>query len=835
MSRTLQQLETDRSTRLSIDRIIDHEFRGLSTDHTVSKMSAFDLIDHCSQLFEELVKLRGTQRGLRKYVRAYLIFSYFITIFIMVHFEGFARFMKNSHADFIIYLNLYHFFRSDKVLKLADFNVDLESARKSVLDYLALKELLTFDADELFGWLDEYVDYLKQGSDDQEEVDIKQPSEMLPQTQISTKILPEMSISREFTGSTGSGDDIISIKGIDDFSSRFPDISASKTADSVPYPVKPLFPMPLLKEVSQNEAFSSSLNGKRMSVSLNESLEPPLLAPPPVPRHEFSTFLNGSSHGPSRPLPEIPPVPPFPLTRTSFTEPNELALSSNVGGMYNENHDGTQRLPLQPRSVTKMNQNMNQVPPFHVPSGSWQEPNQIQGTSQYSSHPVPIQNAHRPKLQIPQSYGDQTVRAQSLQKSLQYPMAPAGHRPSGGANYRSSKSQWMHENSVCGLKNLGSSCYINLTLQMLVGLERFTDLFYYRSGEWLTANSKNTLSESTASLVATFITNGGANIAPTKFLKLLARLKPDFNIPNEQQDAQEFLIFLLDRLHEDLSRKPSHPDMDYIAKWDINVNPNDRDQYLEWYRNLIQHEGESQVNDMCQGHVQNKLICNKCNFSSISYSPFTILSLPIPHTNREGVDLTDCLRYYSQDEILSGENAWKCPKCYKTEDTKENPMDIVFEQKRGLFRFSKRSKSPSKKALTSAPALNASTISIKQLNFIKLPPVLFIHLSRFHMFNLTDKLDTDIAYPLRLLFNRNDHEITYALRGLVNHYGNLHGGHYTSIVKKSPRMAADDTSPPVWCLFDDDHVRINVPYGNPGPSANKVHSRDVYVLCYERV
>lgn len=823
--------------RLSITRIIDHEFRGLSVDRALTTMSAFDLIDHCSQLFEKLVKLRGTQRGLRRYVRAYLIFTYSITTFIMVHFEGFARFMENSHTDFVIYLNLYEFFRSDKVLGSDAFSVNLQDARESVLEYLYLKELLSFDAEELFGWLDDYVAYLQDDSSNRKELDVSQSfSPQVPPSPDfewkSVDILP----SKESTGSAGFLDDDGSINDLDDFRVRFPEILVPGPIEPTPYPTKLLIPVPLLTDISGVGADSDKQNSKRLSWSLSESLEPPLIAPPPVPRHGSHLSSYGSANGPTRAPPPVPLVPPVPLTFKSHTQPNGFSpIYNEKTNAYSDHREIRQpQFPSPSRSVTQTGQTGLTYPPVPLLQGVPQsriDPNQNHGISQIYVRQPSIQSPHRPNTI--QYYGDHQKGAQPHHGSKHHSAAFTPQRPPNNGDNRVSKTQWMHANSVCGLKNLGSSCYINLTIQMLVGLERFNDLFYYRINEWLTSGKKNTLAESTASLVATFNSNGGANIAPTKFLKVLAKLKPDFNIPNEQQDAQELLLFILDRLHEDLAHKPSHPDMDYISTWDINVNPSDREKYLEWYRGLVKHEGESQVNDMCQGHVQHKLICNKCSFSSISYSPFTILSLPIPHANKEGVDLTDCLRYYTQDEVLSGENAWKCPKCNKTESNKENPMDVVFEQKRGLFRFSKRSKSPSKKPSATAP--NASTISIKQLSFIKLPPVLFIHLSRFHMFNLTDKLDTDIAYPLRLLFNRQDHEITYVLRGLVNHYGNLNGGHYTSIVKKTPRMAADEKSAPVWCSFDDDHVRINVPYGNPGVSPNKVHSRDVYVLCYERV
>lgn len=815
----------DHSTKISIASIIDHEFRGLSTDRELTTMSAFDLIDYCSQLFEKLVEQRGTQRGLRRYVRAYLIFSYFITTFIMVHFEGFARFMESSHTDFVIYLNLYEFFRSEKVLGSESFNCDLKEARQAVLKYLAQKDLLTFDPDELFGWLDDYVSYLQNEGDLSE--DSGSPQKSLEQTSkdfVLKKYSPEVLPLQEPIESAAYSEDDSSIDEFDTFNERFPEIRATTPHRSTPYPTSPSPRVPLLIDHLEEPLSDVKVPGQALW-ALHEStkLTPKPSVPPPVPlvpQIETSRDLSCGTRE------KLAPPQTF-LKIKSQTQPN--GFSSYSGSIDFHSEKLKMNIPPRPTPTRSFTQ-ADQLNSFHLHKPANNGVPYLRPKQNFGA----IQNGNRPAIQPPYATASYQHEGHQSHGSEHHAVATATNRTANSSDHRVSKSQWMQANAVCGLKNLGSSCYINLTIQMLVGLERFNDLFYRRIDSWLTTSKKNTLAESTASLVATFNCNGGSNIAPTKFLKVLARLKPDFNIPNEQQDAQELLLFILDRLHEDLAHRPLKPDKDYISTWDIHVGSNDREKYLEWYRGLIEHEGVSQVNDMCQGHVQHKLNCNKCGYSSISYSPFTILSLPIPHADKGGVDLTDCLRYYTQDEVLSGENAWKCPKCNKSENTKENPMDVVFEQKRGLFRFSKRSKSPSKKA---PPALvtNASAISIKQLSFIKLPPVLFIHLSRFHMFNLTDKLDTDIAYPLRLLFNRLDHEISYTLRGLVNHYGNLNGGHYTSIVKKSPQKATDDRSPLVWCSFDDDHVRINVPYGNPGMSANKVHSRDVYVLCYERV
>lgn len=392
----------------------------------------------------------------------------------------------------------------------------------------------------------------------------------------------------------------------------------------------------------------------------------------------------------------------------------------------------------------------------------------------------------------------------------------------------------LRDYAICGLKNLGSSCYINLTLQVLAGIRSLGKLL--ASAHRAQRISPNSLTDAMFGLFSTFNANGGANVAPTKFLRILAAAKPDFNIPYEQQDAQEFLLFLLDKMHAELASKPTSPDefVEYSKKWRITVNPKEKAEYYKWYSDLLKQEGESIINDIFQGHIQSKLHCNTCGHDSISYSSFNILSLPIPGGNDQHVDLTDCLKYYTQDEVLSGDNAWRCPKCNKEKSAEPNPMDIVFQPKRGLFKFSKRSKSPAKKAPVAQPAL--TNISIKQLSFIKLPPVLFIHLSRFSMLNVTDKLNTDIIYPLRLKFNHSSHDIYYSLTGLINHFGTLKSGHYTSLVNKCKVQRGEDALlNPFWCYFDDDSLQLNVKHGDiTSLGGSSLHSRDVYVLCYER-
>lgn len=865
-------------TKVHYVRIISKEFRNLQLDENLKSKSIFDLIDYCELLYEKLSELINTEKGLTTYIKGYLIFNYFINSFIMMHFEGFDKFIESNEQDFIIYLNIFAFYNTDDIIRNDSYVVPLRSLRKWVLEYLSLKSLLKFDVNELYQWLFEYIDYLKN----------KDAVDTPPPMSSSTTDLPEI---EDTTLHLESMDEDNS-SSLSEFKSKYPSLDNN----SIEQPMKSLKykkyrppPPPVPTSLPPIPAISTS------SLPPTSLLPPtPSQAPPPIPNH--TSRLSS---------PKMAPYPvakgeatPYPITNSSSDElyfgdqPNRNRSHANNESLTYKFETSDYSRPPTVVPVPTITRPPVPVPtPVHA-NGSIHSnsvnyslpanPKKFYASTPIHSHQLVSHHHQNGNTQhnYPHQHPQQIAHYNGYgngSPANTHQMAPQPlyqQNPYQQVDKKSQKLYYMKEYSICGLKNFGSSCYINLTIQLLFGLAQlkalFTNLEYhkyindpkYKNLMQLLQSSRDTLllSEAISGLLRTFVTHGSSSIAPTKFLRIASSLKPDFNIPHEQQDAQEFLLFVLERLHEELSYKLLTENIDlpslehYISKWNININAKDREEYLKWYQSLIKSEGKSPINDMFQGHLQNKLICNKCGFESINYSPFTILSLPIPKTVNGVVDLADCLRYYTQDEILSGDNAWNCPKCHKPEanETTGHALDNhpVFTPKRsGIFKLAKRSKSPPKKPL--APPINMAkntSISIKTLMFIKLPQILFIHLSRFSMYNLTDKLNTVIKYPLQLKFNNNSnnvyHEITYKLVGLINHYGNLKSGHYTSIINKSTVNQSatytnnDNIRQPYWCLFDDENVKLNIGHGYinaDGMDCSDLHSRDVYVLCYERI
>ena len=116
----------------------------------------------------------------------------------------------------------------------------------------------------------------------------------------------------------------------------------------------------------------------------------------------------------------------------------------------------------------------------------------------------------------------------------------------------------------------------------------------------------------------------------------------------------------------------------------------------------------------------------------------------------------------------------------------------------------------------------------KQFHLYRTPPILIIHLKRFHYSALThrrDKIDSFIDFPLegldlssQVYFSESGQEPIYDCYAVSNHFGGLGGGHYTA-------YALNDDGE--WCNFDDSRVTKNV-------EKSEVVSKSAYVLYYKR-
>ena len=110
----------------------------------------------------------------------------------------------------------------------------------------------------------------------------------------------------------------------------------------------------------------------------------------------------------------------------------------------------------------------------------------------------------------------------------------------------------------------------------------------------------------------------------------------------EQQDSHEFLMSLLNWVHEDLVRNA----VQIVGK----MNRVARD---------MQFQGISIISQLFEGEQKQRIMCSNCHHESITLEPFRILSIPLL---KGRASLTNMLNSYYKDCSID----YRCPACKKS-------------------------------------------------------------------------------------------------------------------------------------------------------------------------
>ncbi|XP_058873480.1 ubiquitin carboxyl-terminal hydrolase 11 isoform X2 [Acipenser ruthenus] len=182
---------------------------------------------------------------------------------------------------------------------------------------------------------------------------------------------------------------------------------------------------------------------------------------------------------------------------------------------------------------------------------------------------------------------------------------------------------------VCGLTNLGNTCFMNSALQCLSNTPPLTEYFlcslYLEELNFTNPlGMKGEIAEAYADLIKQMWSGRHCSVAPRIFKTKVGHFASQF-LGYQQHDSQELLSFLLDGLHEDLNRVKNK---EYIELRDAEERP-DQEVAEEAWRNH-QRRNDSVIVDTLHGLFKSTLVCPQCGMVSVTFDPFCYLSVPLP-------------------------------------------------------------------------------------------------------------------------------------------------------------------------------------------------------------
>jgi ubiquitin C-terminal hydrolase len=267
-------------------------------------------------------------------------------------------------------------------------------------------------------------------------------------------------------------------------------------------------------------------------------------------------------------------------------------------------------------------------------------------------------------------------------------------------------------------------------------------------------------------------------VSPNRFVhhvQQLARKKDrDMFTGWAQNDLPEFLLFLIDCMHNTVSRS---------VKMKINGKiENDTDKLATACYNMLKktYSSEySEIMEMFYGiYVSELSSISGTTIHSVNPENYFILDLEIPN---KASTLYDCFDAFTAYETMEGENAWFNEATKAREDVR------------------------------------------KRITFWNFPKILVITLKRFSADGGRKRQDV-VDFPLtglnlsKYVSGYNAKQYVYDLYAVCNHTGGTMGGHYTAYVK---------TREGEWNHYNDTQVERNI-------SENKIVSTKAYCMFYRK-
>ncbi|KAI6237380.1 Ubiquitin carboxyl-terminal hydrolase [Aphelenchoides besseyi] len=332
-----------------------------------------------------------------------------------------------------------------------------------------------------------------------------------------------------------------------------------------------------------------------------------------------------------------------------------------------------------------------------------------------------------------------------------------------------------------GLRNLHNTCYMNCVLQALIHTPQMKEIFSNRNYEKFLnpdaiGKTQGTIVASFGALMDAAWSGDFISICPGSFWDTFTSMVNPGMRDKDQHDAREFLMSLLDAMHDDMNNVSKNARSPFVQDFD---GTNILSQAATYEMEYTKRWASSQIMNIFYLRTVSKIPCNQCRMQSVTFEETPQVILELVDGNMPRLD--HCLASHYDDTPLDG--AWTCEKCKYQQRTK------------------------------------------RSTKIWKLPEVLVICLKRFAQNNADlYKNNTEIQIGDIDMKNYLDpqspetlsRKTKYELYAITYHFGQLNAGHYTSVVRS-------ERGP--WLNFDDHTVTFK----------DCPQSSNAFILYYKRV
>ena len=260
----------------------------------------------------------------------------------------------------------------------------------------------------------------------------------------------------------------------------------------------------------------------------------------------------------------------------------------------------------------------------------------------------------------------------------------------------SSSSRTSYTPGLCGLSNLGNTCFMNSALQCLSNVPLLTEYFLTDSykphiNRENPLGRKGEVAQAYAEPIHEMWSGRIGSYAPKALKQVIQRYASEFN-DDAQQDSQEFMAFLLDGLHEDLNQVKEKP---YMDKKDEDKSASDHQlarEELDYYRK----RNQSKIHDIFNGQIKSTVRCLECKTIGRTFDPICFVSLPLPGKKKVRTFKIDYVR-------LNGQI-----KSYSVKSNEYNRMPNLIQQFCECFQSKSKSKNKAQRMETESASASAT-------------------------------------------------------------------------------------------------------------------------------